>query len=161
MIDKSHLLRAVIRQVEEGLERLGTGYAVARQATLDSPHVMKSKREVAGIEASYLANALAGQIEERLSWLRILRTLRLPEAPVRVVLGSVVGLGPEGGPATQHNFLLPVCGGLEVGGEKGASPVRVITPDTPLARSLIGKAAGEEIPPSHAQGTPLVLLLLR
>jgi transcription elongation GreA/GreB family factor len=160
MIDKPSLLRAVIRQVEEGLERLGTGYAVARQATLDSPHVMKSKREVAGIEASYLANALAGQIEERLSWLRVLRTLRLPEAPARVVLGSVVGLGPEGGPATQRYFLLPVCGGLEVMGEEGAPPVRVITPDTPLARSLIGKAAGEQIPSNRASGTPLVLLLL-
>ena len=160
MIDKPHLLRAVIQQVEEGLERLGTGYAVARQATLDSPHVMKSKREVAGIEASYLANALAGQIEERLSWLRILRTLRLPEAPARVVLGSVVGLGPEGGPATQHYFLLPVCGGLEVVGEEGAPPVRVITPDTPLARSLIGKAAGEQIPPNRAQGPPMLLHFL-
>jgi transcription elongation GreA/GreB family factor len=160
MIDKSHLLRAVIRQLEEGLERLGTGYTVARQATLDSPHVMKSKREVAGIEASYLANALAGQIEERLAWLRILRSLRLPEPPARVVLGSVVGVGPEGGPATQHYFLLPVCGGLEVVGEGGAPAVRVITPETPLARSLIGKAAGEQIPPLRAPGTPLVLLLL-
>jgi transcription elongation GreA/GreB family factor len=160
MIDKSHLLRAVIRQVEEGLERLGTGYAVARQATLDSPHVMKSKREVAGIEASYLANALAGQIEERLAWLRTLRGLRLPEAPARVALGSVVGVGPEGGPATRHYFLLPVCGGLEVAGEGDAPPVRVITPDTPLARSLIGRAAGEPIASSRPDASPLVLLLL-
>ena len=160
MIDKPQLLRGVIRQVEEGLERLGTGYTVARQATLDSPHVMKSKREVAGIEASYLANALAGQIEERLAWLRILRGLRLPEAPARVVLGSVVGVGPEGGPATQHYFLLPVCGGLEVAGEGGAPPVRVITPDTPLARSLIGKVAGEQIPRVRAPGPPFVLLHL-
>jgi hypothetical protein len=98
MIDKSHLLQGVIRQLEDGLERLGSGYSVARQATLDSPHVMKSKREVAGIEASYLANALAGRIEERLGWLRILRALRLPEAPLRVVLGTVVGVGPAGDP---------------------------------------------------------------
>jgi transcription elongation GreA/GreB family factor len=160
MIDKSHLLQGVIRQLEDGLERLGSGYSVARQATLDSPHVMKSKREVAGIEASYLANALAGRIEERLGWLRILRALRLPEAPLRVVLGTVVGVGPAGGPVTQRYFLLPVCGGLEVVGEEGSPTVRVITPDTPLARSLIGRAVGEEIPPVRAQSAPQVLLLL-
>jgi transcription elongation GreA/GreB family factor len=161
MIQKADLLRAVIRQVEQGLQRLGTGYAVARQATLDSPHVMKSKREVAGIEASYLANALAGQIEERQSWLRILRSLRLPEAPPRVVLGSLVGVGPEGGPATRHYLLLPVCGGLEVEAAEGGPPVRVITPETPLARALLGKAAGESVPLHGPPGDPQVLLLLR
>jgi transcription elongation GreA/GreB family factor len=36
----------------------------------------------------------------------------------------------------------------------------VITPNTPLARSLIGKAAGEQIAPIRTPGTPLVLLLL-
>ena len=160
MIDKTRLLQEVIRRLEDGLERLGSGYSVARQATLDSPHVMKSKREVAGIEASYLANALAGQIEERIAWLRTLRGLRLPEAPARVVLGSVMGVGPAGGPVTQQYFLLPVCGGHEVAGEGGSPGVRVITPDTPLARCLIGRAVGEEIPSVRAQGAPQVLLLL-
>ena len=160
MIDKPRLLQEVIRQVQHGLERLSSGYSVARQATLDSPHVMKSKREVAGIEASYLANALAGQIEERLTWLRTLRGLPLPEAPLRVVLGTVVGVGPPGGPVTRRYFLLPVCGGLEVSGEAGSPTVRVITPKTPLARALIGKAAGEEIPPVRGQGPPLVVHLL-
>ena len=54
LIDKGTLLERVIRQVEDMLRSLGSGYATARQATLDSPHVMKSKREVTGIEASYV-----------------------------------------------------------------------------------------------------------
>jgi transcription elongation GreA/GreB family factor len=115
---------------------------------------------VAGIEASYLANALAGQIEERLAWLRILRGLRLPEAPARVVLGSVVGVGPAKGPVTQWYFLLPVCGGQEVAAEEGSPTVRVITPETPLARSVVGRAVGDEIPPVRVQGARQVLLLL-
>jgi hypothetical protein len=157
MIDKTRLLQEVIRQLEEGLERLGSGYSVARQATLDSPHVMKSKREVAGIEASYLANALAGQIEERIAWLRILRGFRLPDSCTRVVLGTVAGVGPPVGTATQWYFLLPVCGGLEVPGEAGTPTVRIVTPETPLARALIGKRAGEQVPPVRGQGLPLVV----
>ena len=90
-IDKEKLLQEVIAQVKETLRRLRSGYAVAKQATLDSPHVMKSKREVTGIEASYLANALAGNMQEREFSLRTLRRMRLPETPQRVALGCVVG----------------------------------------------------------------------
>jgi hypothetical protein len=36
-VEKAKLLQEVIAQVEETLRRLGSGYAVARQATLDSP----------------------------------------------------------------------------------------------------------------------------
>jgi hypothetical protein len=39
---------------------------------------MKSKREVTGIEASYLANALAGNIQERESGANA-QGLRMPE----------------------------------------------------------------------------------
>jgi transcription elongation GreA/GreB family factor len=144
-IDKEKLLREVIAQVEETLRRLGSGYAVARQATLDSPHVMKSKREVTGIEASYLANALAGNIQEREFWLRTLKQVRLPDAPQRAALGCVVGIGRPEGPVERLYFILPVCGGLEVFLEGEMKSVRVVTPETPVAKALIGRSVGDEV----------------
>ena len=152
-LDKAKLLQAVIDGVEETLRRMDSGYAAARQATLDAPHVMKSKREVTGIEASYLANGLAQNIQEREHELRTLRNLHLPEAPSRVALGCVVGVGPLEGPVEHLYFLLPVCGGMEVPLEDGGQTVRILTPGAPVARALLGKRLGEDValPPRIAQ----------
>ena len=144
-VDKVRLLQEAVAQVEETLRRLGSGYATAKQATLDSPHVMKSKREVAGIEASYLANALADNIQEREFWLRTLRGFRMPEAPQRAALGCVVGVGPADGPVDRFYFLLPVCGGMVIPLGDGGLTVRVVTPETPVAKALIGKSLGDEV----------------
>jgi len=144
-IDKEKLLQEVIAQVKETLRRLRSGYAVAKQATLDSPHVMKSKREVTGIEASYLANALAGNMQEREFSLRTLRRMRLPETPQRVALGCVVGVGPSDGSVAQIYFILPVCGGMEIPVDDGKLTVRVVTPGSPAAHALIGWSLGDEV----------------
>jgi transcription elongation GreA/GreB family factor len=159
-LDKAKLLHRAITQVEETLQRLSSGYAAAKQATLDSPHVMKSKREVAGIEASYLANALAGNIQEREFWLRTLRGLRMPDAPERVALGCVVGVGPPGGAIEGLYFILPVCGGMEIPVDVATGVVRVITPGTPIGKSLIGKSVGEEIEYRIGAGQPASVRLL-
>lgn len=154
-LDKTKLLEAVIGGVEETLRTMDSGYAAARQATLDSPHVMKSKREVTGIEASYLANGLAQNIQEREHELRTLRSLHLPEAPSRVSLGCVVGVGPPDEPVECLYFLLPVCGGMAVPLEGGERTVRILTPGAPVARALLGKRLGEDVafPPHPAQPT--------
>ena len=144
-IDKVSLLRAVVGQIEETLRRMDSGYATARQATLDSPHVMKSKREVTGIEASYLANGLAQNIQEREHELRALRSLGLPVAPSRVALGCVVGVGAPEDEVDCLYFLLPVCGGMEVPLGDGRRTVRVLTPGAPVAKVLLGKRLGEEL----------------
>jgi hypothetical protein len=144
-VDKAKLLQDAMAQVEETLRCLGSGYATAKQATLDSPHVMKSKREVTGIEASYLANALAANIQEREFWLRTLRGFRMPEAPERAALGCVVGVGAADGPVDRFYFILPVCGGMEIPlGDEGPT-LRVVTPETPVAKALIGKSLGDEV----------------
>ena len=160
MVDKVRLLHEVIVQLAEMLRRLGSGYAVAKQATLDSPHVMKSKREVTGIEASYLANALAGNIQEREFWLRTLRQVHLPEAPQRAALGCVVGVGRREGPGERFYFLLPVCGGMEILLEDGSRSVRVVTPQTPAAKALIGKCVGDEVELQKGQDAPQFILLI-
>jgi hypothetical protein len=160
-IDKARLLREVISKVEETLRRLGSGYAVAKQATLDSPHVMKSKREVTGIESSYLANALAGNIQDREAWLRTLRELRMPEVPERVALGCVVGLGPVDGSVDALYFILPVCGGMEIPARDDRQRiVRVITPGSAVARSLMGKSLGAALDLRGAGTGPRCIRLL-
>jgi len=144
-IDKGKLLSTVIAQVEAKLAELRAGYGAARDAVLSTPHVMKSKREVFGQESAYLANALALNIQEREHELNVLRGLRLPENPERVMLGCLVGVGPEGGDAEALYFLLPVCGGMEISLAEAARTARVITSGTPVARALLGTSVGDEI----------------
>jgi len=160
-VDKTRLLQQVIAQLEETMRRLESGYAVAKQATLDAPHVMKSKREVTGIEASYLANALAGNIQEREFWLRTLRELRMPGSPERVALGCVVGVGPADGSVDSLYFILPVCGGMEIPIlDDRKRIVRVITPGSAVARRLMGKSLGEELDLQRAGTGPSCIRLL-
>ena len=161
-LDKAALLRQVIVRVEETVRRLGSGYAVAKQATLDSPHIMKSKREVTGIESSYLANALAGNIQEREFWLRTLRELRMPESPERVALGCVVGVGPADGSSDSLYFILPVCGGMEIPipMDDRKRIVRVITPGSAVAKRLMGKSLGEGLDLQRAGTGPSCIRLL-
>jgi transcription elongation GreA/GreB family factor len=160
-INKAELLQGIIGQVEETLRRMGSGYAAAKQATLDSPHVMKSKREVTGIEASYLANGLAQNIQEREHELRTLRDVRLPESPLRIGVGCVVGVGPQEGRVEHLYFLLPVCGGMEIPLEDGGRTVRILTPGAPVAKALLGKRSGEDVtlPLQPAQSTRVQFLV--
>ena len=159
VIDKARVLHKAIAEVEESLRRLGSEYAVAKQATLESPHVMKSKREVTGIESSYLANALAENIQERQVWLQMLRQVRLPEAPRRASLGCVVRVGRAEGLIEQLYFILPACGGMEISLGDGIRTVRIITPETPVARALIGKCVGDDVE-LQGQGAQSVLAIL-
>lgn len=142
--NKTALLAQVIAQVESKLAELRAGYGSARDATLSTPHVMKSKREVFGQESAYLANALALNIEEREAELRTLRGVRLPERPARAALGCLVGVEADDGVEAFY-FLLPVCGGLEIGPPEGGSSVRVLTTAAPVARALLGKEVGDEV----------------
>lgn len=157
---KPDILRRLIGDVGRTLRELEGSYATARQAVLDSPHVMKSKREVAGIEASYLADGLAQTIRERAGWLRALAATPLPEQPERVGLGCLVGLGRPAGPPETLYFLLPAGGGLELPGEDGAPPVRVLTPGTALARALLGRGLGDPVAIDPGSPAPREIRLL-
>ena len=159
-IDKRMILATLIAQAEAKLEELKAGYGAARDAVLSTPHVMKSKREVFGQESAYLANALALNIQEREHELKLLRGLRLPENPERVALGCLVGVGESGEAIEGLYLILPVCGGMGVPVESGGSPVRIVTPQTPVAKALLGKSVGDEVtlPTTPPHATAVLLL---
>jgi hypothetical protein len=144
-MDKAALLATVIENVGKRLEDLRAGYGSARDATLSTPHVMKSKREVFGQESAYLANALALNIQEREHELKVLKAFRLPATPSRVSLGCVVGLGTDVGRAQAFYFLLPVCGGMELTASTSGPTVHVVTPAAPMTRALLGRSLGDEV----------------
>ncbi len=158
--DKQALLAAVVRQVEAKLEELRAGYEASRDAVLSTPHVMKSKREVFGQESAYLANALALNIQEREHELKTLRSLRLPIVSERVALGCVVGVGGTMEQPDAIYFLLPVCGGMEIGTGRPGPPVRVVTSTAPVARALLGRSLDDEVvlPTAPATRTTITLL---
>ena len=160
-IDKRMILDTLIEQAEAKLAELQAGYGAARDAVLSTPHVMKGKREVSGQESAYLANALALNIQERERELRTLRGMRLPEQPERVALGCLVGVGAADGALVGLYFVLPVCGGMEVRMADEGDTVRIVTPQTPVAKALLGKSIGDEVhlPTSPPRDAAVRLLL--
>ena len=67
------------------------------------------------------------------------------DGPVKV--GSMVDVSFEGdeGPEERTLFLLPVGAGTELHGPGGDGFVKVITPDSPMGRSLAGARVGDTI----------------
>ena len=160
-IDKRMLLDTLIDQAEAKIEEPKAGYGAARDAVLSTPHVMKSKREVFGQESAYLANALSLNIQEREAELRTLRGVRLPARPDRAALGCLVGVGGSDETIEGLYLILPVCGGMQVPMADGSGTVRIVTPQTPVVKMLIGKSVGDEVrlPTNPPRDTVIRLLL--
>ncbi|MBI4841894.1 MAG: hypothetical protein HY803_12630 [candidate division NC10 bacterium] len=84
----------------------------------------------------------------------------MPDAPERAALGCVVGIGTPEGPSERLYFILPVCGGMEIPVKDDARTVRVITPETPAAKALLGKSLGDEVRLRSGQDRPDSVWLL-
>lgn len=138
------------RVIEKVVERLGEDVALylraartaAAEAT-DEQSKAENKYDTRGLEASYLARGQsrqAAEVERALAifsgWLA-----RLPGSTDVVGEGSLVCMGEGRGKAWY--LVAPCAGGTEVACE--GEEVTVITPSSPLGRTLCGRKAGDTV----------------
>ncbi len=149
-LDKKRVL-AVLR---ERLERDLAAAAQSQQRTQSGATHEESRpendKDTRALESSYLARGQALRVLElsqALSRLAAL-TLRDFDASAAIVLSALVELAE--GERTVVCFLAPVGGGLEL--TVGAAQVRVLTPESPLGRALLGRHVGDDIEVRTPQG---------
>jgi transcription elongation GreA/GreB family factor len=119
------------------LERVG---AVTREEVTSDETRSEGKYDTRSTEASYLARGQAWRItslRQLSAWFQALPD-EGPASNAPVCLGALVAVEAE---RVEFLFLAPVGGSqVEVDGHR----VRVISPDSPLGKKLIGRRAGED-----------------
>ncbi|WP_339451936.1 GreA/GreB family elongation factor [Pseudomonas sp. EA_5y_Pfl2_R50] len=116
----------------------------AYETATHEENIAENKYDTLGLEASYLAAGQAKRVEEIRQSLALCQnlTLRAHDESRGIEVGALLGLEDEKG-REQWLFLAPDAAGLKV--DIVGQPVTVITPRSPLGKSLLGKCAGDEV----------------
>jgi transcription elongation GreA/GreB family factor len=143
-MNKNTLLQAIIERLADDLEVARRAAQTAYETATHEENVAENKYDTLGLEASYLATGQARRMEEIRQGLLRFQQLKLREYDdeTGVELGALVQLLAAGKPA-QWFFLGPEAAGLKVDCE--GQQVMVITPLSPLGKSLLGKFAGDDL----------------
>lgn len=140
---KEQLLQSIIAALDADLAILSAAARTAHAAATHAECIADNKYDTLGLEASYVAQGQANRAQDIKRALDSYRSLVLrafdDNTPIR--LTALVTLEEDEG-LTKQVFFGPEAGGLKLV-EEGCEIV-VITPHSPLGRSLIGKVVGDQ-----------------
>ncbi|MCH7227251.1 transcription elongation factor GreAB [Haloferula sp. A504] len=140
---KSKLLDLVRQELRKHLERLSEAAQEAHAAATDPDSRAEGKYDTRSLEASYLAEGQARQVEGLAEAIRQLGSFEAHDLDLTepIVCGALVETERDG--ETEWFLLLPAGGGHEV--EHEGRTVTLLGPESPLYRNLIGKTLGDSV----------------
>ena len=143
MINKQEILDVFSAQLRQQLATMRDAAKNTHEASTGEEAKQEGKYDTRGLEASYLADAQAEQVQLLSESLRILEALHLTPLPESspVVSGAIVETESEG--EINYFLLLPCAGGLTIDYEAGE--LTTLSPDAPLHQALLGKETGDII----------------
>ncbi len=143
-MSKEQIIQEIITVLSADLAVSSTAARAAHAAATHSECLPDNKYDTTALEASYIAQGQANRAQEIRVALESYRTLTLhdfdDEAPIR--LTALVTLEDLAG-AVKRIFLGPQAGGMKIGNSD--DEIVVITPGSPLGRSLLGLRSGDEV----------------
>jgi hypothetical protein len=142
-MNKNQLVRRIVETLREELQVIQNATEMANEEVLPTEDLTESQREPRALEVSYLVDGqtkLAREIKESIAAYEGL-TVRTFAPGEPVALTALVRL--EGGGEPVDYFLGPKAGGMEIPSE--GTKVFVLTPQSPLARRIIGRNIGDAI----------------
>jgi transcription elongation GreA/GreB family factor len=138
--DKTTILSRLIAQHKETLAQITESQRETQAGTIHEESRQEDPKDTRAIESSYLARGLAKRVSELNGALAALEHLELRTFDDDTPLGvsALVTLEDEDG-GRRRIFLAPSGGGLRVGN------VRVVTPQAPLGRAMVGEKVGSAV----------------
>jgi transcription elongation GreA/GreB family factor len=141
---KEQIVKQIITALSADLAVLSTAAMAAHEAATHSECLPDNKYDTTALEASYIAQGQANRAQEIRAALESYRKLTLHDfdndTPIR--LTALVTLEGEEG-VVLRLFLGPQAGGMKI--VDGDGEIVVITPGSPLGRSLLGLRTGDEV----------------
>jgi hypothetical protein len=132
---KQTILDAVIQALEKELERQTRANVQSNAGAAFSAAGAEKQRDTTGFEAAFLAKGYANHVQELQHQLDELKAMPIEDFTGQEIdIGAVVEVELEG--AADLYMLLNCGGGTEVTVE--GRTVTVITPESPLGKSLMG-----------------------
>jgi len=140
---KEIIVEKICMQLQRELETAETAAASAREGATHEDARAENQYDTRGLEASYLAGAQAERVLQLAERLHRFKTLAIREPLEGKKIGLTALIELDDGDTRQLYFLLGESGGMKLNVEDQS--ITVITPDSPLGRSLIGKSEGDFI----------------
>jgi hypothetical protein len=141
---KEQLIQEVVAGLSTDLAVLSTAARTAHEAATHEECLPDNKYDTTALEASYIAQGQANRAQEIRGALECYRALTLhgfdDDTPIR--LTALVTLENAQGDV-RRLFLGPQAGGMKITDRDG--DIVVITPRSPLGRSLLGLKTGDEV----------------
>ena len=152
-MSKEMIIQEIITTLSADLAVLTSASRAAHAAATHAECLPDNKYDTTALEASYIAQGQANRAQEIRVALECYRTLTLhvfsDDTPIR--LTALVTL--EGGEGdVRRLFLGPQAGGMKIVDADGE--VVVITPGSPLGRSLLGLRTGVEVKAGDGASAP-------
>ena len=149
-IDKREILRLLRESVMADLATMSAAQRVVVDGATHEENRPENDKDTRALEQSYLARGQAQRVVELQDALNLLKTLepRTFAAESRIALGALVAL--DDGGELVHYFIAPAGGGVRV--SVAEVEVRVVTPQSPIARALLGKREGDDLELRTPQG---------
>lgn len=143
-MNKADLMQRIIDTLSRDLDVAQRAAQTAYEAATAEENIAENKYDTLGLEASYLATGQARRMEEirqaRAAYQHLL--LRDYDPVLGIQVSNLVTLEAENGSCLRL-FLGPEGAGLKIG--QGEQLVTVITPRSPLGRSLMGKREDDDV----------------
>jgi len=143
-MNKHAVHQLVLDKLVVDLEIAQRAAQTAYETATHEENIAENKYDTLGLEASYLAAGQARRVEEIKQALMLCQNMQLRAYDDQhgIEVGALLGLVDEND-RQQWLFLAPDGAGLKV--DVVGQPVTVITPRSPLGKSLLGKFEGDEV----------------
>ncbi len=147
-LDKTAILSQLVAQLAESLAQITESQRETQAGTIHEESRQEDPKDTRAIESSYLARGLAKRVSELKVALAALQILELRPFDEDTPLGvsALVTLEDEDG-ERRLVFLAPSGGGLRVGN------IRVVTPQAPLGRAMVGEKMGSAVTVQTPKGS--------
>ena len=141
-IDKKSLIEAVINELKRQEIEIENSLRTTRKAAIEAPGAMQSKSDTTKFQMNILSDTLKATLFEKKNAINIMSAF--PESQLKLLnhvqIGAIVELQKNKGNIYFY-FVLPEGGGIEI--EYDTKRITVVTPKTPIVRSLLEKIEGD------------------
>lgn len=143
MSPKAALLHRIREHLDHRLERLRQAARDAHAAATDPGSKAESKYDTRSLEASYLAEGQAKQVDDAAEAVGLFASLSLADFEMDdpIDAGALVEIDIDG--EASHYLLVPAAGGVSI--EDEGREITLLTPASGLYRKLLGRKLGESI----------------
>jgi transcription elongation GreA/GreB family factor len=143
-MDKSLIHQLILEQLKNDSDVAQRAAMSAHDAATNEENIAENRYDTLALEAGYLAEGQSRRLQEIETALTVYLNLRLKEFTDKSPIGLTALITLEGSDDQQrHLFLGPDAAGLKL--HMGDLEVLVITPQSPMGQSLLGKVTGDEL----------------